>query len=82
MLDPPVETDEAFARWLLAAVYAPDELDAGADEIARRLADGPTIVYGRIKDNLSAAASRGLVDVLRREGPNQRISASAAVGLR
>jgi 2-(1,2-epoxy-1,2-dihydrophenyl)acetyl-CoA isomerase len=78
-LDPEVGTDEATRLGLLTAVYPADELGAAAGALARRLADGPTIAYGRMKDNLRAAATGSLEDVIRLEAINQRFSANAAV---
>jgi 2-(1,2-epoxy-1,2-dihydrophenyl)acetyl-CoA isomerase len=79
LLDPEVDTDEATRLGLLTAVHPADELAGAADALARRLAEGPTIAYGRMKDNLRAAATHSLEEVLRLEAMNQRFSASAAV---
>jgi 2-(1,2-epoxy-1,2-dihydrophenyl)acetyl-CoA isomerase len=79
LLDRPVETDEAMRLGLLTAVYPADELASAATALARQLADGPTIAYGRMKDNLRFAATQSLEDVLRLEAMNQRFSANAAV---
>jgi 2-(1,2-epoxy-1,2-dihydrophenyl)acetyl-CoA isomerase len=79
LLDPVVDTDEATRLGLLTAVHPADELAGAADALARRLADGPTIAYGRMKDNLRAAATQSLEEVLRLEAMNQRFSANATV---
>jgi len=79
LLDPEVDTDEATRLGLLTAVYPAEELAGAAEALARRLADGPTIAYGRMKDNLRAAATHSLEEVLRLEAMNQRFSANAAV---
>jgi 2-(1,2-epoxy-1,2-dihydrophenyl)acetyl-CoA isomerase len=79
LLDEPVGTDAAMQLGLLTAVHTVEELADAAATLARRLADGPTIAYGRMKDNLRAAETQSLEDVLRLESLNQRISANAAV---
>jgi 2-(1,2-epoxy-1,2-dihydrophenyl)acetyl-CoA isomerase len=79
LLDPSVDIDEAARLGLLTAVYPAEELDTATQALARRLADGPTVAYGRMKDNLRAAETQSLEEVLRLEAMNQRFSANAAV---
>ena len=57
-----VSAQEAHDLGIVNWVVEPDELVAKTNEIARRLADGPTIAYRYMKENLNRAASSGDVD--------------------
>ena len=78
MLDPVIDGAEAGRLGLATAVHPDADLaDAGA-RCARQLADGPTIALGRMKDNLLAAETERLEQVLQLEAINQRVSANTA----
>jgi 2-(1,2-epoxy-1,2-dihydrophenyl)acetyl-CoA isomerase len=61
----------AEALGLASAVYPADELLPKATEYARRLAQGPTLVYARIKQGLNEAFDRSLKDTLEWEAAGQ-----------
>jgi 2-(1,2-epoxy-1,2-dihydrophenyl)acetyl-CoA isomerase len=76
LLDPTIDGVEAH-RLGLATECCPDSgLPGRAAELAEVLANGPTIAFGRMKDNLNAAERQSLAEVLRLEAVNQRISAN------
>jgi 2-(1,2-epoxy-1,2-dihydrophenyl)acetyl-CoA isomerase len=76
LLDPTIDGAEAKALGLATECVADDALAGRAAELAQALANGPTIAFGRMKDNLNAAERQSLADVLRLEAVNQRISAN------
>lgn len=57
-----VSAAEALDLGIVNWVVEPDDLVAKTTEIARRLADGPTIAYRYMKENLNRAASSSDVD--------------------
>jgi 2-(1,2-epoxy-1,2-dihydrophenyl)acetyl-CoA isomerase len=60
LTDPVLSADEALALGLVAAVVADDAVQAEAQRLAERLADGPVGAHGRIKRLLRESAGRGL----------------------
>ena len=54
-----VSAEEALDLGLTNWVCEPEELQAKAQEIARRLATGPTVAYRYMKENLNRAISSG-----------------------
>jgi 2-(1,2-epoxy-1,2-dihydrophenyl)acetyl-CoA isomerase len=76
LLDPTIDGAEAKALGLATECVGDDALATRAAELAQALANGPTIAFGRMKDNLNAAERQSLADVLRLEAVNQRISAN------
>jgi len=76
LLDPRIEAAEALRLGLLTSVHPENELAGAAEQVAQRLASGPTIAFGRMKDNLIAAENAPLSEVLRIEALNGRISAN------
>ena len=78
LLDPVVTGEEAKTLGLVTSVHPPDELAAAAEGTARLLANGPTIAFGRMKDNLAASETRSLGEVMWVEAMNQRVSANTA----
>jgi 2-(1,2-epoxy-1,2-dihydrophenyl)acetyl-CoA isomerase len=71
MLAEPVSSDRALELGLLTSVVADDELPAAAAAFAARLADGPTLAYGAIKESLLFAAAHGLPEALAKEADLQ-----------
>jgi 2-(1,2-epoxy-1,2-dihydrophenyl)acetyl-CoA isomerase len=59
-----VSADEALRLGLANWVVEPDQLQAKAMEIARRLANGPTVAYRYMKENLNRALSGEVEDCL------------------
>jgi 2-(1,2-epoxy-1,2-dihydrophenyl)acetyl-CoA isomerase len=73
MLAEPVTAERALALGLVTSVVADDELAAVAGELAARLAAGPTVAYGAIKEGLAFAATHGLADSLDKEAQMQAL---------
>jgi 2-(1,2-epoxy-1,2-dihydrophenyl)acetyl-CoA isomerase len=80
LLDPVIDGMEARRIGLATEVCTEPELAERAAELGRRLAEGPTIAFGRMKDNLLAAETMHLEEVLRIETMNQRVSGNTADG--
>ena len=59
-----VNADEALRLGLTNWVCEPEELQAKAQQIARRLASGPTIAYRYMKENLNRAMAGDVDDCL------------------
>lgn len=55
-LSPRLDAHAALARGLVSEVFATDGFDAAVQEVARRLAEGPTEPYARMKRLLNRAA--------------------------
>jgi 2-(1,2-epoxy-1,2-dihydrophenyl)acetyl-CoA isomerase len=63
--------EEAVAWGLGGQVVAPDAVTTTADELAKRLASGPTAAYAESKLLIAAAAQRSLADTLDDEAAAQ-----------
>ena len=59
-----VPADEALALGLLTKVVPADEFEAAVDDLAHRLATGPTLAYGAIRRAVAFSASATLSDAL------------------
>ena len=59
-----VSAEEALRLGLANWVVEPDQLQAKAMEIARRLANGPTVAYRYMKENLNRAMAGEVEDCL------------------
>ncbi|OBB99580.1 enoyl-CoA hydratase/isomerase family protein [Gordonia sp. 852002-50395_SCH5434458] len=70
LLGDKIDAQQAAAWGLAHRVVADDEVDSTARDIARRLAQGPTLAYEQVKA-LVAASSAGLRDALDRESAAQ-----------
>jgi 2-(1,2-epoxy-1,2-dihydrophenyl)acetyl-CoA isomerase len=70
-----VDADEALRLGLVGEVVADEELAARAQQVAAKLAAGPTVAYAKIKATLSAAAESTLAEALAAED-----AAQAALG--
>lgn len=76
LLDEPINAAQALKEGLVTEVVPRDQLESRAEEVARRLAAGPTIALGRMKANIAAVAGAASLDqFLETEALNQRISA-------
>jgi 2-(1,2-epoxy-1,2-dihydrophenyl)acetyl-CoA isomerase len=71
MLAEPVSADQALALGLVTKVVADSDLDSEASGFASRLAAGPTLAYGAIKESLVYSATHGLADSLAKEAELQ-----------
>jgi len=65
-----LDAQRALALGLVSKVVPADQLMPEAMALAQRLADGPTLAYGRIKDNFSYGATATFGDTLTREAEN------------
>jgi 2-(1,2-epoxy-1,2-dihydrophenyl)acetyl-CoA isomerase len=74
LLDPELDAAEAHRLGLVTSVCNSSELDEAGKSLADKLAAGPTIALGRLKDNIAAAETMQLADVIRLEALNGRIS--------
>jgi 2-(1,2-epoxy-1,2-dihydrophenyl)acetyl-CoA isomerase len=79
MLAEPVDAAEALRLGLLTRVVDDDEkVLPAAQELAARLASGPTVAYGQIKRELAAAASTTLAAALEVEAQAQDVCGDTA----
>jgi 2-(1,2-epoxy-1,2-dihydrophenyl)acetyl-CoA isomerase len=79
MLAEPVDATEALRLGLLTRVVDDDEkVLPAAQELAARLASGPTVAYGQIKRELAAAASTTLAAALEVEAQAQDVCGATA----
>jgi len=79
MLAEPVDATEALRLGLLTRVVDDDEkVLPAAQELAARLASGPTVAYGQIKRELAAAASTTLAGALEVEAQAQDVCGETA----
>ncbi|SCK15384.1 2-(1,2-epoxy-1,2-dihydrophenyl)acetyl-CoA isomerase [Variovorax sp. HW608] len=67
LLSEPLSAAKALEEGLVHRVAAADRLAAETDVLARRLAEGPTGAYGRIRRLLREGLQRNLADQLRAE---------------
>jgi 2-(1,2-epoxy-1,2-dihydrophenyl)acetyl-CoA isomerase len=71
LLAEPVSADAALEMGLVNAVVEPDRLLAAAQELAGRLAAGPTAAYAAIKESIAFAATSTLGESLAKEAELQ-----------
>jgi 2-(1,2-epoxy-1,2-dihydrophenyl)acetyl-CoA isomerase len=71
MLAEPVNAAQALEMGLVNAVVAPDSLAAASQELAAKLAGGPTAAYAAIKEGLARAATSDLATALETEAELQ-----------
>lgn len=65
-----IGAEQALALGLLNRLLPDAELDAATDEFAARLANGPTLAYRYIKENIHAAVNQSLETVIDMESRN------------
>ena len=79
MLAEPVGSEEAARIGLLNRLLDDDAaVLPAAQDLAARLAAGPTVAYGQIKRQLSATATLSLADALELEGEAQELCGATA----
>ncbi|MQA96377.1 MAG: enoyl-CoA hydratase [Streptosporangiales bacterium] len=71
LLGEPLKAPRALELGLLTRVVPGEELAAVAGELVAKLAAGPTVAYGAIKQAVEFAATAGLRDALEREAELQ-----------
>jgi 2-(1,2-epoxy-1,2-dihydrophenyl)acetyl-CoA isomerase len=71
LLAEPVSAEAALEMGMVNAVVEPEHLLPAAHELAQRLAAGPTVAYGAIKESLVFAATATLAEALAHEGTLQ-----------
>jgi 2-(1,2-epoxy-1,2-dihydrophenyl)acetyl-CoA isomerase len=71
LLAEPVAADQALEMGLVNAVVDAERVLPAAQELAARLAAGPTAAYGAIKQSIAYAASSSLPDALAKEAELQ-----------
>jgi 2-(1,2-epoxy-1,2-dihydrophenyl)acetyl-CoA isomerase len=67
LLSPTLKADEALAIGLVTQVVAPEELLPTAQALATRLAAGPTLAYGMVRELVRYAADHDLAETLAKE---------------
>jgi 2-(1,2-epoxy-1,2-dihydrophenyl)acetyl-CoA isomerase len=72
LLAEPIPAESALEMGLVNAVVEPERVLPAAQELAARLAAGPTAAYGAIKESLAYAANADLEAALAREGELQQ----------
>jgi 2-(1,2-epoxy-1,2-dihydrophenyl)acetyl-CoA isomerase len=78
LLAEPIDAEAALEMGLVNAVVPDAKLPGAAQELAARLAAGPTLAYAAIKQALAYAASSTLTEALAREAELQnRVGATA-----
>jgi 2-(1,2-epoxy-1,2-dihydrophenyl)acetyl-CoA isomerase len=68
LLAEPVDAEAALEMGLVSAVVEPERLLPATEELAARLAAGPTAAYAAIRESLAFAATATLAEALEREG--------------
>ncbi len=71
LLAEPINADAALEMGLVSAVVEPDRLLPATQELAARLAAGPTAAYAAIRESLAFAATATLEQALEREAQLQ-----------
>lgn len=71
LLAEPIDAATAVSYGLVSSVVAAEDLAASADELARRLANGPTAAYAGIKEALNYGATHGFGETLDKEAELQ-----------
>jgi 2-(1,2-epoxy-1,2-dihydrophenyl)acetyl-CoA isomerase len=71
LLAEPVTAEAALDMGMVSAVAEPERLLPAAQELAARLAAGPTAAYAAIKESLAYGQSATLADALAKEGELQ-----------
>jgi 2-(1,2-epoxy-1,2-dihydrophenyl)acetyl-CoA isomerase len=77
MLPQTVKAEEALRLGLATQVVPVAELATVAREFAKRLAEGPTVAYGAIKESLAYGASHSLDELLDKEDELQTLAGAS-----
>ena len=78
MLAEPFTTEQAFEMGLLTAVVPAEQVLPAAQELASRLAAGPTVAYAALKQSLHLAATSTLAEALAEEDRQQARAGDSA----
>ena len=78
LLAEPFTAEQAFEMGLLTAVVPPEQVLPAAQELAARLAAGPTAAYGLVKRSLAHAAGADLQSALAEEDRLQALAGATA----
>jgi 2-(1,2-epoxy-1,2-dihydrophenyl)acetyl-CoA isomerase len=78
MMPRTVGPEEALALGLVTEVVPDDQLAARTEEVATRLAAGPTVAYGAVRRALAYSAGHDLADSLEREAELITLTAGTA----
>jgi 2-(1,2-epoxy-1,2-dihydrophenyl)acetyl-CoA isomerase len=78
LLAEPIAAESALEMGLVNAVVEPERVLPAAMELATRLAAGPTLAYGAIKESLAYAATADLEGAVRKEAALQRAMGQTA----
>ena len=73
-----VSAEEALTLGLVTKVVPHEELESAVAELARRLADGPTLAYGSIRRAVAHSASADLADALANEAELMALTGSSS----
>ncbi|MFN0095459.1 MAG: enoyl-CoA hydratase/isomerase family protein [Dehalococcoidia bacterium] len=69
-----MDAQQALALGLVSRVVPHDDLMSEAMTLAKRLADGPTLAYARMKENFTFGATNAFGDALTQEARNMEAS--------
>jgi len=78
LLAEPISAEAALEMGMVNAVVEPSQVLPAAQELAAKLAAGPTAAYAAIKQSIAFAASHSLTDSLTREGELQTVCGDTA----
>jgi 2-(1,2-epoxy-1,2-dihydrophenyl)acetyl-CoA isomerase len=78
LLAEPITAESALEMGLVNAVVEPERVLPAAQELAARLAAGPTLAYAAIKESIAYAATADLASALAKEGELQRALGATA----
>lgn len=78
MLAEPFTTEQAFEMGLLTAVVPAEQVLPAAQELAARLAAGPTVAYAALKQSLRVSATATLEEALAEEDRQQTHAGDSA----
>jgi 2-(1,2-epoxy-1,2-dihydrophenyl)acetyl-CoA isomerase len=73
-----VGAEEALSMGLVTEVVPDDELAARTEQVASRLAAGPTVAYGAVRRALAYSAGHDLVDSLEHEAELMKLTGATA----
>lgn len=73
-----LEAEEAARLGIVSKVVPHDDLEKETMELASLIANGPTLAYARMKENLNRAETADLLTLLDQEALNMRLSATTS----
>ncbi len=72
-----LDAHRAYRMGLASQIVPPEDLESETMALAQQLASGPTLAYGRMKENLNRSASVDLATLLDQEALNMILSATS-----